>query len=151
MKIDRLSKLFRTVWFNWITANAIAQVFKSHLAFLYGPPVQLISDKGSQFGIKFFQDVFRILNIRNLLVTIYHPQVNGQVERFDRTMLNTLRSDVADHPKEWDVYTDAIEYAYNTPVYRVTSLSSFELVLSRIPPLVAIESQPTLCTYPSPK
>lgn len=65
-------------------------------------------------------------------------------------MLNALRSYVADHLKEWFLYTDAIIYAYNTQVHRITSLSPFELVLSQKRLPVAIEALSTLSSYPSP-
>ena len=147
---DRFSKLVRTVPLKRITARAVAQAFVTHWVFSYGPSVILLSDNGPQFTAKFFQDVCRILDIKNVFTTTYHPQSNGQVERFNRTMLNALRSYVADHPKDWDLYTDAITYAYNTQVHRDTSLSPFELVLSRIPPPVSIEAEPTVSAYPSP-
>lgn len=84
-----------------------------------------------------------------MFVTTYQSQGNGKMERFDRARFSTLPFCVGDHPNHWDLYTDAGTYAYNIKVHRVMSFSSFEWVLSLIPPPVAIEAQPNLSAYPS--
>ncbi|CDF35613.1 unnamed protein product [Chondrus crispus] len=87
---DRYSKLVRTVPLKKISAAHIAQAFVHHWVFVYGPPVKLLSDNGTQFTARFFQNVCRILGIRNVFTTTYHPQANGQVERFNRTLTSAL-------------------------------------------------------------
>ena len=51
---NRFTKLVRTVPLNKITAAAVAEALTRHWAFVYGPPVYLLSDSGSQFLSKFF-------------------------------------------------------------------------------------------------
>ena len=79
-----------------------------------------------------------------MFTTTYHPQTNGQVERFNRTILSALRHYVAEHPRDWDLFSDALTYAYNTQAHASTMLAPFELVLSRPPPVISIESRPTM-------
>ena len=59
--------------------------FCVHWVFHYKPPAHLLPDNGGQFTAKFFQDVCAIPGIPKLFTTAYHPQTNGQVERFNRT------------------------------------------------------------------
>ena len=60
------------------------------------------------------------------------------MERFNRTILAALRAYVADHPRDWDLYSSALTYAYNTQPQTSTSIAPFELVLSKPPgPLAA--------------
>ena len=141
---DRFSKLVRTVPLKKITAVAVAQAFVTHWVFVYGPPARLLSDNGKQFSARFFQNVLRILETKNLYTTTYNPQANGQVERFNKTIVAALRHYVGEHPRDWDLFTDALTYAYNTQVHRGTGLSPFELVLSRVPPPLAVEAEPTI-------
>ena len=108
---DRYSKLVRTVPLKNITAAHIAQAFVHNWVFLHGPPVRLLSDNGTQFTARFFQNICRILGIRNVFTTTYHPQANGQVERFNRTLTSALRKYVGEHPKDWDLSSDAETYA----------------------------------------
>lgn len=49
-----------------------------------------------------------------------------------------------DHPRDWDLFTNYITYAYNTQVQRTTKIAPFEQVLSRPPPHLALESKPEL-------
>ena len=141
---DRFSKLVRTVPMKRITAGDVAKAFVTYWIFVYGPPVKVLSDNGKQFTAKFFMDVCRILGVKNVFTTTYHPQTNGQAERFNRTILTALRHYTAEHPKDWDLFTDALTYAYNTQVHSTTQVAPFELVVSRKPPPLAIESQPTI-------
>ena len=97
---DRFSKLVRTVPLKRITAMEISRAFTHHWVFVYGPPLTVLSDNGPQFAAKLFIDICRIIGAKNVFTTTYHPQCNGQVERFNRTIINALRHYVADHPKE---------------------------------------------------
>ena len=140
---DRFTKLVRTVPLKGISAFAVAQAFVTHWVFNYEPPVDLIADNGRQFTSKFFQDVCHTLNVHNAFTTTYHPQTNGQVERFNRTILSALRAYIQDHPKDWDLHSDAITFAYNCQPQTSTSLAPFELVLSRPPGPIALKGQPS--------
>lgn len=148
---DRFSKLVRTIPLKNISANTVAQAFVTHWVMPYGPPTHLVSDNGSQFTSKFFQHVCQLLGIRNLFTTTYHPQTNGQVERFNRTILAAIRSYTAEFPKEWDLYTDTITFAYNTYPHSTTGCPPFELVLSRPPSTLIIEQQPHRLRAEKPK
>lgn len=147
---DRFSKLVRTVPLRRITAATVAMAFVKHWVFTYGPPVFVLSDNGKQFTARFFQNVCRILGVSNLFTTTYHPQCNGQVERFHRTIIAALRHYVSDHPKEWDLFTDALTYAYNTQIHRATKYAPFELVLARPPRTLSLQAQPTVSLNETP-
>eukprot|EP00171_Calliarthron_tuberculosum_P001455 IDg1455t1 len=110
----------------------IACAFFVHWVFCYGPPVTLLSDNGPPFDSKFYAKVCLALEIRNNFTTTYHPRANGQVELYNRTILSALRRYVAEHPQHWDMFTDALTYAYNTQVHTSTGLAPFELVLNRL-------------------
>ena len=141
---DRYSKFARTVPLNYITAAHIAQAFVHHWAFVYGLPFTLLSDSGTQFTARFFQNICRILGIRNVFTSTYQPQANDQVERFNRTLTSALRKYVGDHPKDWDLFSDVVTFAYNTQVHRTTKIAPFELVLARAPRSLALHAQPKL-------
>ena len=70
-----------------------------------GPPTDFISDNGKQVTSKSFLDVCRILKVQNAFTTTHQPQTNGQMERFNRTILSTLRAFIGDHPRDWDLET----------------------------------------------
>ena len=141
MIADRFSKLVRTVPLKTITTFNVATAFCHHWVFVYGPPKILLSDNGTQFNSKFFRSCCLILGVEQRFTTAYHPQTNGQVERFNRTILSQLRKYIGEHQKDWDLYNGALTYAYNTQVHSSTGFTPFELVLSRPPQTTIMSTQ----------
>jgi transposase InsO family protein len=99
------------------TALAGAKAFCTHWDFAYGPPKFLLSDNGTQFTAKLFIEVCRESGIAKVFTTAYSPQTNGQVQRFKRTILNALRTYVANSQTDWGDYTAAITFGYNYIVH----------------------------------
>ena len=131
---DRFSKLTQVVALRTITAYTVAIAFCEPWVFKYGVPRTFLSDKGPHFNAKFFHSTCRVLGITNMYTSAYHPQTNGQVERYNRTIAAMLRNYVGEHQDDWDVYMGPLTYAYNSHVHRTTGTTPFELVLSRPPP-----------------
>ena len=142
--MDRFTKLVRTVPLKNIRAKDVAKAFVTNWVMAYGPPKRVLSDNGKQFTSRLFQHTCRLLGAKNVFTTAYHPQSNGQVERYNRTILNALRHYTADHPKTWDQFTDVVTYAYNTQVHSSTGISPFELVLSRPPSTASLSTEPDI-------
>ena len=141
--VDRFTKLTVTVPMKDTRSFDIAKAFVNHWVFVYGPPRTILTDNAGNFRSKWIQEVHRRLGIKSKSTTTYHPQSNGQTERFNKTLLSALRKYVSDHPYDWDLYTHALTYAYNTHVNTVTGLCPFDLVLSRTPLPVGMETEPT--------
>eukprot|EP00171_Calliarthron_tuberculosum_P001758 IDg1758t1 len=71
---------------------------------------------------------------------MYPPKANGQTEHFNRTILSSLKRFNADHPKNRDLYTDALTYSYNTQTHSSTGYAPMEFTISRLPPHMAMEN-----------
>ena len=65
---------------------------------------QLHSDQGAQFESQLMSEVCNLLHIHKTRTTPYHPQRDGLVERFNRTLLNMLGTCASDHPFNWEQY-----------------------------------------------
>jgi hypothetical protein len=135
---DRFSKLTRTVPLRTITAIGVAKAFCDAWVFLYVPPRYLLTDNGMQSKAKVFLAVCRKLVIAKIFTTAYHPQTNGQVERFNRTIINSLRGYVERRQNDWDKYTSAITFGYNCRVHSSLNLAPFELILFGPPPTLSV-------------
>ena len=131
---DRFTKLTQVIPLRRIDAYTVAVAFVEDWIFKYGPPKTLISDNGKKFEAKFFQAVCSLPGLSNIFRSTYHPQTNGQVEGFNRTILAMLRNYVNEHQNDWDRYATALKYAYNNPVHHSTGTTPFSLVFSRPPP-----------------
>ena len=51
---------------------------------LHGLPCKIISDRGPQFLSKLFRAVLKGLGVESALSTAYHPQTDGQSERWNQ-------------------------------------------------------------------
>jgi len=83
--------------------------------------------------------VLKTLGIDTNYATPYHPQTNGQVERFNNTLVKKLRHYVSDHVVTWSRYLSLVVTAYNSQVHSSTGQISFAFVSSRRLTPVAIE------------
>ena len=139
--VDRFSKMVRTVPLRKTDSWSIAKAFVTAWVFVYGPPKTILTDNGSNFRSKFMLSLHKLLGITSQATTAYHPQCNGQAERYNRTVLEGLRKYIGDHHGDWDLYTDVLSFAYNTHVHSTTGLAPFELVLSRAPQPLAFDPE----------
>ena len=126
---DRFTKLTQVIPLRRIDGYTVAVAFVEAWIMKYGPPKTLISDNGKQFAAKFFQALCSVLGLSNIFTSLYHPQTNGQVERYNRTILAILRNYVNEHQDDWNRYATALTYAYNNHVHRSTGTTPFSLVL----------------------
>lgn len=62
------------------------------------------------------QDMRRMLGIRKLNTTAYHPQCDGMVKQFNRTFKTILHKDASRFGNQWDRFLPGILWVYrNTP------------------------------------
>ena len=77
------------------------------------------------------QDICRVFMIEKTRTTPYHPQGNGQVERFNRVIADTLSIYCAEKPQKWDVYLPYITFVYNTTVHRTIGATPYSMIFGR--------------------
>ena len=56
----------------------------------FGVPIELHSDQGREFESNFFRECCELLGVRNTRTTPLHPQSDGMVKRFNRTLAQQL-------------------------------------------------------------
>ena len=72
----------------------------------------------------------RKFTINHLLSTPYHPQMNGLVERFNRTLCESLAK-LSLTNNDWDLYIAPTLFAYRTTKHSTTKIEPFFLVYGR--------------------
>jgi transposase InsO family protein len=75
---------------------------------------KIISDRGPQFASKFTREVARLLEYKVALSTAYHPQMDGQTERYNQMLETFLRIYCAGNPEKWKQYLFLVEFAHNS-------------------------------------
>ena len=112
-------------------ATTIANKLTEELFFQFSLPDQLHSDQGRQFESVLISEVCRLLQIQKSRTTAYHPQGDGLVERFNRTLLDMLSTTIKDYPGSWENHVRAVCMAYNTSVQPTTGFTPFYLMFGR--------------------
>jgi len=129
--VDRFSKLVRAVPLAVLTATDVSSAFFRDWISVYGPPDTVLTDNGPQFASLFFQGVRNLMGIRNLYTSTYHPRPNGQVERFNKTLVDMFMHYIKDHKDNWDELVSALALAYNSKQPRTTGVAPMDLVTPR--------------------
>ncbi|XP_022834877.1 uncharacterized protein LOC111362435 [Spodoptera litura] len=82
-----------------VNAETVAKILYTDWICRYGSPVKLTSDQGRQFESSLFRQLLKLLGIERIRTTAYHPQANGAIERFHRTLKAALMARLS--TKSW--------------------------------------------------
>ena len=88
-------------------AEALVDIL-SHL----GVPEEILSDLGMQCVSECMTEVTRLLSIKQLTTTPYHPMCNGLTEKCNGTMKSMLKRLCSEQPRQWHGYINPLLFAY---------------------------------------
>ena len=112
-------------------SKAAADKIYNNFIMQYGFPTRIHSDRGGEFTSTLFQELHKLTNIKSSKTTPYHPQGNGLCERFNRTMINMLKSLSQEAKKDWKMYLPKLSFAYNSTIHKSTGYSPFKLLMGK--------------------
>jgi hypothetical protein len=98
----------------------------------YGIPEKILTDQGTNFMSKVFQELCKGFVIKTIKSTAYHPQSNGSLERFHRDLKTYLRI-FTNSSTEWNELLATACFVHNTSVVRSTGFTPFSLMYMRDP------------------
>ncbi len=110
-----------------ITARAAVDEFFSRFGF----PLQLFSDQGRNFESKLFEALCKALYIHKARTTPYRPSANGQVKRFNRTLMDAVRCFLGKSQNKWDLHVQQKAGAIRASFNRSTGFTPNMLMLGR--------------------
>ena len=96
-----------------------------------GVPKEILKDQGSNFTSQLLGKVYRLLYIKPIRMSPYHPQTDGRVERFNQTLKTMLRKTAKEERKNWDKLLPYLLFAYREVPQASTGFSPFELLYGR--------------------
>lgn len=96
-----------------------------------GVPREILSDQGSQFTSDLMKEIYRLLSLKQLTSSVYHPICNGLVEKWNGTLKQILKRLCAEKPKDWDRYLSAVLFAYREVPQESLGFSPFEMLYGR--------------------
>jgi hypothetical protein len=82
-------------------AQVNAQLFLDNIVKLHGMPHSIVSASDPIFIGKFWQELFKLYEVKLTMSTTYHPQTDGQTKRVNQCLEMYLRCAIHDAPKQW--------------------------------------------------
>ncbi|POM75970.1 Pol protein [Phytophthora palmivora] len=80
-------------------------------------PETIVSDRDPRFTGAFWDTLFQLLGTKLTMSTADHPQTDGQTERVNRVLEDTLRSICAEAPRSWSDQLPMVEFAFSNAVH----------------------------------
>ena len=117
------------------TAQATARILWDNFICHYGFPEKFISDQGRNFESDLIKELCKIAGVKKVHTTPYHPQGNGQCERFNSTLCNMLGTLSEEEKSDWKSHLGCMTHAYNCTKHASTTYSPYYLMFGRHPRL----------------
>lgn len=124
--IDRLTRWPEAIPTDEISAVRIADIVYQHWIARFGCPTTITSDQGRQFESQLFQNLTKLMGIKKNRTTPYHPQSNGIIERWHRTLKTALRAKLAS-ASTWTDVLPTVLLGLRAALHSDTGVSAAEL------------------------
>lgn len=144
MMVDQFTKWVECIPLPSQTAEETARAAVGEFFTRFGYPLAVFTDQGRNFESRLFQGLCKSLMIHKAKTTPYRPSANGQVERYNRTLMDAIRCFIGKAQNRWDEFLPQIAGALRTTVNRSTGFTANRLMLGRE------VNQPADLLYPVP-
>ena len=150
--MDYFTKWPEAVAIPYQEAATVCEVLIEGMFSRFGVPTELHSDQGRNFEAKLFMEMCKQLGIHKTRTTPLHPQSDGLVERFNRTLGALLVLVVAKDQKDWDLQLPLVFMACSSVTQETTGCTPALLMLGRelrTPPTLAYGHPPDTHQVPA--
>jgi transposase InsO family protein len=105
-----------------------ARIYATQIVARHGSGSVLIIYQGRQFTSAFFQETSKILNVKKVQTSAYHPQANGMVERLHKSLQDGLSHYIDAAGTNWDTVVPFFLMVYRATPHSVTEFSPLYLL-----------------------
>ena len=109
---DHFTKWMETYPIPNMEETTVAQKFVYEFVSRFGVPLQIHTDQGTQFQSQLLEQICSLLGIHKTRTTPFHPQSDGFVEQFNRTLESMLTLYVDEDQRDWDKFVPLMTMAY---------------------------------------
>ena len=115
------------------TAKEVSTFILEEIICRHGCPKRILSDRGSHFNNEMIKELMGKFKIKHGFSIPYHPKTNGLVERFNKTLKESLAKLKED--ENWDKMIAPTLFAYRSKIQESVKIEPFYLVYGRKPVL----------------
>ena len=114
-------------------AITVAKSFVNNVILIHGVPQAIISDNGAAYTAQLMHEICRLLKIKKLNCTPYHPEGNSSIERYHSSLKTMLRHYITSENSDWVEMVKYVTFAYNCAFHSTTKESPYFLQHGRDP------------------
>lgn len=128
--INRLSKIAHFIPLKTdFIRTIVADVFIKNVLKIHGIPKSFISGRDKVFLSNFWHHLFTAMGTTLSMSSVYHPQMDGQMEASNKCIELYLHWFISEKPKR-------AQYWYITSLHSSAGMTSFQIVFGRDPPVL---------------
>jgi hypothetical protein len=91
--MDRLTKVAHFILVKTTYSRPqLAELYMLRIVYLHGVPKKIMSDRGTQFTLKFWERLHETLDTQLRFSSAYHPKIDGQTKRVNQILEDMLRA-----------------------------------------------------------
>lgn len=133
--VDNFSKWVTAVPLKNKNQGEVADAIFKEWYMTFGLPETIHSDQGTEFVNDLLGRINERLGVGHKVTTPYYPQSNAQVERWNRTLKDSLKIFCNKKSTTWDKYLYTTCFAYNISLNVTTGFSPYFIMYGRDPRL----------------
>ena len=137
--VDRATKMVHLIpCKKTTTAREAARLYWQHVVKLHGVPRAIHTDRGAQYVGRWWREIWSLLGTNLKYGTTYHSQSQGQVERMNAIISQTLHCLMSDIPDlgRWKEFVLTVEMVVKSLPNRSTGYSPYYLMYGHHPVLL---------------
>ena len=123
------------------SSEIIANVLLTEIIPRFSCPRKILTDNGLEMIAQSVKHITKVLRIKHITTSIYHPEANGQIERMHRVLHDLISKQLFNSRDEqnWDLYLPFVLSALRTSINATTKHSSHYL-LYQFEPMLPLDT-----------
>ncbi|XP_061373780.1 uncharacterized protein LOC133316099 [Gastrolobium bilobum] len=118
--VDYFTKWIKAEPVTTITSTRVQRFFERNIVSRFGIPAEVVTDIGTQFADKKFQQLMKDLHITHRFASVEHPQSNGQAEAANKVIVEGLRKRMFAAKESWVHQLYFVLWGYRTSTQTAT-------------------------------
>lgn len=107
----------------------VARALLDRWILLFWPPEKLVSDNGTNFRSAVISELCKAVETKKIFTTPWHPQCDGAVERFNRTLCQDLSKYVL-RDADWSSHVMIAAFRYNISRHEATGCTPYKAMFA---------------------